>query len=186
MFQQTPFGMSISGQDFSNYVMAESMSQVQTVNSLIALGNPIVDITVSIDKDTIQNCGLEWGRTVFANDITQKFLDDLDKKPIVTYTPGGSIMNTLRVCSWCLNMNPSDAGKFKITMLGAVGNDIFKDKIINSLKEAKVEPLLEILQEKTSRCGVGIYKKDRCLVPDIQASKNLSQEFINEKKKYYF
>ena len=186
MFQQKPFGMSISGQDFSNYVMAESMSQVQTVNSLIALGNPIVDITVSIDKDTIQNCGLEWGRTVFANDITQKFLDDLDKKPIVTYTPGGSIMNTLRVCSWCLNMNPSDAGKFKITMLGAVGNDIFKDKIINSLKEAKVEPLLEILQEKTSRCGVGIYKKDRCLVPDIQASKNLSQEFINEKKNTIF
>ena len=34
-------------------------------------------------------------------------------------------------------------------MLGAVGNDIYKDKIINSLKEAKVEPMLEILQEKT-------------------------------------
>jgi len=184
--QQTPFGMSISGPDFSNFVMAQSMSQVRAVNSLIALGNPIVDITVNIDKDTLQNCGLEWGRTVFVNDITQKFLDDLDKRPIVTYTPGGSIMNTLRVCSWCLNMNQSDAGKFKITMLGAVGNDIYKDKIINSLKEAKVEPLLEIKQEKTSRCGVGIYKKDRCLVPDIQASKNLSQDFINEKKNIIF
>jgi adenosine kinase len=66
-------------------------------------------------------------------------------------------------------------------MLGAVGNDIYKDKIINSLKEAKVEHMLEILQEKTSRCGVGIYKRDRCLVPDIQASKNISKEFIEEK-----
>ena len=65
--------------------------------------------------------------------------------------------------------------------MGAVGNDIYKDKIINSLKEAKVEPMLEILQEKTSRCGVGIYKRDRCLVPDIQASKNISKEFIEEK-----
>ena len=180
--QQTPFGMSISGEDFSNYIKSQTLSQANNVDSLIAIGNPIVDITVAIDKDTIQNCGLEWGRTVFNNDTTQKFLDDLDKRPVVTYTPGGSIMNTLRVCSWCLNMNPNDAGKYKITMLGAVGNDLFKDKIFNSLKDAKVEPLLEIKQERTSRCGVGIYKKDRCLVPDIQASKHLSKEFIEDKK----
>ena len=185
--QQTPFGMSMSGQDFSNYIKSQTMSQIHGADSLIAIGNPIVDITVTIDKDTIQNCGLEWGHTVFNNDTTQKFLDDLDKRPIVTYTPGGSIMNTLRVCSWCLNMNPNDAGKYKITMLGAVGNDIFKDKIINSLKEAKVEPLLEIInQQSTSRCGVGIYKKDRCLVPDIQASKYLSKEFIEDKKDIIF
>ena len=146
--QQTPFGMSISGQDFSNYIKSQTMSQIHGADSLIAIGNPIVDIIVTIDKDTIQNCGLEWGRTVFNNETTQKFLDDLDKRPIVTYTPGGSIMNTLRVCSWCLNMNPNNAGKYKITMLGAVGNDVFKDKIMYSLKEAKVEPLLEIKQEK--------------------------------------
>jgi adenosine kinase len=185
--QQTPFGeMSMSGQDFSNYIKSQTMSQVHGADSVIALGNPIVDITVQIDKDTIQNFGLEWGRTVFNNEITQKFLDDLDKRPIVTYTPGGSIMNTLRVCSWCLNMNPNDAGKFKLTMLGAVGNDVYKDKIINSLKEAKVETLLEFKQQKTSKCGVGIYKKDRCLVPDIQASKNISKEFIEDKKNEIF
>ena len=171
----TPFGMSMSG-EIPSYIMAQTMNQVYTPNSLIALGNPIVDITVSIDKDTLQNYGLEYRGTVFCNEKTQKFLDELDKKPIVTYTPGGSVMNTLRVCSWCLTMNQNEAGKHKITMLGAVGNDIYKDKIINSLKEANVEPLLEILQEKTSRCGVGIYKRDRCLVPDIQASKNISKK----------
>ena len=176
----TPFGMSMSG-EIPSYIMAQTMNQVYTPNSLIALGNPIVDITVSIDKDTLQNYGLEYRGTVFCNEKTQKFLDELDKKPIVTYTPGGSVMNTLRVCSWCLTMNQNEAGKHKITMLGAVGNDIYKDKIINSLKEANVEPLLEILQEKTSRCGVGIYKRDRCLVPDIQASKNISKQFIEEK-----
>ena len=79
---QTPFGMSISGQDFSNFIKYQSISQVQSVSSLIAIGNPIVDITVNVDKDTIQNCGLEWGRTVFNNEITQKFLDSLDTKVI--------------------------------------------------------------------------------------------------------
>ena len=186
MFGTTPYGMTISGEIPSSYIMAQTMNQIYSINSLIALGNPMIDITVSIDKDTIQNCGLEYRRTVFSNEKTQKFLDDLDKKPIVTYTPGGSIMNTCRVCSWCLNMNQNDNRKYKITMLGAVGNDIFKDKIINSLREAKVEPLLEILNEKTSRCGVGIYKKDRCLVPDIQASKKLSKEFIEEKSDIIF
>ena len=179
--QTTPFDMSISGEAHSSYIMAQTMNVVYTANSLIALGNPIVDITVSIDKDTLQNYGLEYRGTIFCNEKTQKFLDELDKKPIVTYTPGGSVMNTLRVCSWILNMNQSESGRHRITMLGAVGNDIYKDKIFNSLKDAKVEPMLEILQERTSRCGVGIYKKDRCLVPDIQASKKLTKEFIEEK-----
>ena len=185
MFNQTPYGMTISQENInipnSSYVIAHTMNQVYSANSLIAIGNPMVDITVSIDKDTLQNYGLEYRRTTFCNEKTQKFLDELDKRPIVTYTPGGSVMNTLRVCSYILNMNQNESGKHHITMLGAVGNDIYKDKIINSLKEAKVEPMLEILQEKTSRCGVGIYKRDRCLVPDIQASKNLSKEFIDEK-----
>ena len=185
MFNQTPCGMTISQENInipnSSYVIAHTMNQVYSANSLIAIGNPMVDITVSIDKDTLQNYGLEYRRTTFCNEKTQKFLDELDKRPIVTYTPGGSVMNTLRVCSYILNMNQNESGKHHITMLGAVGNDIYKDKIINSLKEAKVEPMLEILQEKTSRCGVGIYKRDRCLVPDIQASKNLSKEFIDEK-----
>ena len=185
MFNQTPCGMTISQENInipnSSYVIAHTMNQVYSANSLIAIGNPMVDITVSIDKDTLQNYGLEYRRTTFCNEKTQKFLDELDKRPIVTYTPGGSVMNTLRVCSYILNMNQNESGKHHITMLGAVGNDIYKDKIINSLKEAKVEPMLEILQEKTSRCGVGIYKRDRCLVPDIQASKNISKEFIDEK-----
>lgn len=185
MFNQTPCGMTISQENInipnSSYVIAHTMNQVYSANSLIAIGNPMVDITVSIDKDTLQNYGLEYRRTTFCNEKTQKFLDELDKRPIVTYTPGGSVMNTLRVCSYILNMNQNESGKHHITMLGAVGNDIYKDKIINSLKEAKVEPMLEILQEKTSRCGVGIYKRDRCLVPDIQASKKLSKEFIDEK-----
>ena len=157
------------------------MNAAYSVHSLIGLGSPLVDITVSIDKDTLQNYGLEYRRTTYCNEKTQKFLDELDKKPIVTYTPGGSVMNTLRICSYILNMNQNEQGKHNITMLGSVGNDIFKDKIINSLRETKVEPMLEIRQEKTSRCGVGIYKRDRCLVPDIQASKNISKEFIEEK-----
>lgn len=184
----TPFSMGGSNQIFGRSKLDMSISQScinehPLIQSLIAIGNPIVDITVNIDKDTIQKYGLEWGRTVFYNDRNSKFFDELDKKPIVTYTLGGSIQNTLRVCSWCLNMEDNDKGKFKITMLGCVGNDVYKDKIINSLKDSNVEPLLEINNEnKTSLCAVGIYKKERCLVPQINASKFLTNEFIKQKE----
>ena len=130
----TPFGMSISQENIninnSSFIMAHTMNKAYSVNSLIALGSPLVDITVSIDKNTLENYGLEYRGTTYCNEKTQKFLDELDKKPIVTYTPGGSVMNTLRICSYILNMNQNESGKHRITMLGSVGNDIFKDKII--------------------------------------------------------
>ena len=175
---ETPFGNSISFNNLNAYISKNK--EDYDANSLIAIGNPIVDIIVNIDKDIIEKYGLKQGLTIANNDLTQTFLDELDSRPLVTYAPGGSVMNTLRVCSWCLNMAPPEIGNFKITMLGAVGNDIYKEKIINSLKEENIEPLLETKQEKTSRCCVGVHEKNVYSISDIKASKNLSKEFIEE------
>jgi adenosine kinase len=42
-----------------------------------------------------------------------------------------------------------------------------------------VKTLLEINQEhETSRCAVGIYMKERCLLPQIRASTHLSMDFV--------
>ena len=75
------------------------------INSLIAIGNPIVDISAETDEHSIEKFELEWGRTVFANDKNIGIFEELEKKPEVSYVPGGSIQNSLRVASWCLNMN---------------------------------------------------------------------------------
>ena len=175
---ETPFGNSISFNNLNAYISKNK--EDYDANSLIAIGNPIVDIIVNIDKDIIEKYGLKQGLTIANNDLTQTFLDELDSRPLVTYAPGGSVMNTLRVCSWCLNMAPPEIGNFQITMLGAVGNDIYKEKVINSLKEENIEPLLETKQEKTSRCCVGVHEKNVYSISDIKASKNLSKEFIEE------
>ena len=114
------------------------------INSLIAIGNPIVDISAETDEHSIEKFELEWGRTVFANDKNIGIFEELEKKPEVSYVPGGSIQNSLRVASWCLNMNEETKNRYKLTMLGCVGNDIYKDKIQNALKEAGVNPLLQI------------------------------------------
>ena len=160
------------------------MSDTSKLNSLIGLGNPIVDISCEIDEESIKKYDLEWGKTVFANEKNVPFFEELEKNPKVIYTTGGSIQNSLRVCSWCINMDEKNKNKYKITMLGAVGNDNYKDKIMNALSSSGVNPLFEFNEKvNSSRCGVGILKKERCLVPQILASNTLTMDFIEKNLK---
>lgn len=150
-------------------------------NSIIAIGNPIVDISAEIEKEILPRYKLVWGGTFFADESNMGFFDELESKSQVTYIPGGSIQNTLRVTNWCLNMEEQNRGKFKITMLGAIGLDNYKEKIMNALNSAGVKPLLQQIPNiSTSRCGVGICQKERCLLPHIKASNCLTDEFISE------
>ena len=65
-------------------------------------------------------------------------------------------------------------------MLGCVGNDILKNKIINTLQQCNIHTnLLEQIDMGTSRCAVGICNnKDRYFLSEILASKYLSSNFI--------
>ena len=177
------------GSDYftSNMSQPTSAQDKSRLHSIIAIGNPIVDISSEIDKDSIQKFRLKWGETVFADESNVGFFAELESKPHVTYIPGGSIQNTLRVCSWCLNMEPNNQDKYSITMLGATGEDMYKEKIMHALQMAKVNPLLQAIPNmNTSRCGVGIYKKERCLLPEIRASNCLTEEFVTEHEKEIF
>jgi sugar/nucleoside kinase (ribokinase family) len=78
-------------------------------------------------------------------------------------------------------MEEQNRNKFKITMLGAIGLDNYKEKIMKALESAGVRPLLQQIPNiSTSRCGVGICQKERCLLPHIKASNCLTDEFISE------
>ena len=173
-------GMSISQSSVA-------MPDESRFHSIIAIGNPIVDISAEVTKESIQKYRLKWGETVFADQTNIGFFDELESKPQVTYIPGGSIQNSLRVASWCLNMEPQNQNKYSITMLGATGNDGYKDKIINAFNASGVKPLLQSIPDmSTSRCGVGIYKKERCLLPEIRASNCLTEDFVNEHQNEIF
>ena len=150
-------------------------------NSMIAIGNPIVDISAEITRQILDQFHLSFGQTVFANQSNVGFYKELENMPQVTYIPGGSIQNTLRVMAWCLYMNPDNARFFKVTMLGATGKDNYRDKIINAFNKSGVNHILQIIPNlQTSRCGVGIHQKERCLLPEIRASNCLTEEFVNE------
>jgi adenosine kinase len=167
---------------YSNpHIQTFQSSQKLRFRSLIAIGNPIVDITAQTDEETLKKFNLKLGGTVFANEENKGYFKLLEKDPKVKYIPGGSIQNTLRVASWCINMEPQTSKLFKITMLGATGKDNYREKIINAFTLSGVNYLLECIpEEETSRCGVGIIKKERCLLPEIRASNKISEKFIKE------
>ena len=156
------------------------------IYTIIGIGDPIVDIISEINADIISEHELKLGDSIFASeDCANKNIEMfniLENNRSVNYVPGGSVQNTLRVLSWNL-INDYDLintrETFQITMLGSVGDDQYKNKIINSLEDIGVNPLLEILPgDKTSRCGVGIYQKEKLFITQLRASKRLSEKFI--------
>jgi len=153
--------------------------------SIIGIGDPIVDIISQISLNEIEKYQLKLGDSIFAsedyNERNVEMFKILESMPLVSYTPGGSVQNSIRVISWCLNNNSTDRKNYKISMLGSVGDDLYKNKITLSLADIGVNPILEILKgDKTSRCGVGIYKKEKLFVTQLRASKRLSEKFIED------
>ena len=170
MYQTTPYN---TFNRYRNEMLVDSSNVNDSfhprLGRIIAIGNPIVDILAETDKETLQRFKLIFGGTFFANDSNMGFFDELESKPQVTYIPGGSIQNTLRVASWCLNMEKQNENKFCVTMLGAIGQDNYQQKIMKALELSGVKPLLQPIPNiSTSRCGVGICQKERCLLPHIE------------------
>ena len=160
-------------------------SERPEINSLICLAEPIMDITSEIDLQMIQKYNLKWGDTILVNetgdDKIVKIFEDLESMSTVKYVPGGSAENTLRVLGWFLNMEPYERNRFKVSMIGSIGDDAYTGKIIKALEDIGVNPIFEILKgDKTSRCGVGIYKKEKLFATQLRASKRLTEKFINE------
>jgi len=73
--------------------------------------------------------------------------------------------------------------EFRCALFGCIGDDAYGKKIVETLSSMNVLTLLE--HHKTlhsSRCGVGIYHKERCLLPEINASSHLSLDFVKSKQ----
>jgi len=185
VFRKTTTDVKFYGNSLSltqNFYFQQERPEIY---SIITLAEPILDITSEIDEEMIKKYNLKWGDTVLidekGDDKLVKIYEELESMPNVKYIPGGSAQNSLRVLSWCLNMEPANRDKFKVSMIGSIGDVSYKDKIIGELKDIGVNPIFEVLKDdKTSRCGVGIYKKEKLFATQIRASKRLSEKFIDE------
>ena len=167
------------------------------LSSIIGIGDCMVDIIAEVDENFIKKYELDSKMTKYVNEINKNIFDEIERMSYVCYLPGGSVENILRTLSYSLNdisfqnnnyyksnYNMNINQKMNISMMGCVGSDTYKDKIINSLIQSRINPLLNISKSETSRCAAGIYYKKSFLISDIKASKDLNKEFIlkNEDK----
>lgn len=67
--------------------------------TILGIGNPIIDISAETDAHLIHKFGLEWGRTVFADDNNRGIYDAIEQKEDCVYIAGGSVTNSIRVAN---------------------------------------------------------------------------------------
>ena len=117
----------------NNFLNQIKSQKPQLINSIIALGSPIVDILAEIDESDIMKYNLKKDEATLANDVNRQFYNDITGKSQVFESPGGSAQNILRAISWSLmHDNTNLTGQKKLSMLGCIGEDTYGKKILNS------------------------------------------------------
>ena len=182
------FNQNINYQN--NFYFNDADKVRNELNSIIGIGDCIVDTFAEINENIIEQYKLEKDKTKYINENTKNIFDELNKMSLVRYILGGSIQNILKSLSFCLYQNPYSNNisnnssninlkeNYIISMLGCVGSDIYKEKIINTLKLNRIKPIIKFDNGETSRCAVGFYNKKPFIISDIKSSKNLDKEFI--------
>ena len=177
-----------------NFYFNNEIKERPELNSILGIGDCIVDIIAEIDKKIIEQYHLKNTKTKYIDENNKKIFDELNKMTCVYYIVGGSIQNILKSLSFSLYQNQLSNNinndlsninlnqNYNISMLGCVGGDIYKEKIINSLFQNKIRPLIKLTNGETSKCAVGIYNKIPFIISDIKSSKNLDEEFILSNK----
>jgi adenosine kinase len=70
-----------------------------TPRYVLGIGNPIIDISGTVNEETMKKYKLEFGKTVFCDDNNVGIYADLEAQSDVEYVPGGSVTNSIRICN---------------------------------------------------------------------------------------
>ncbi|KAL1494961.1 hypothetical protein ABEB36_010460 [Hypothenemus hampei] len=135
-------------------------------NTLLGLGNPLLDISANVTKDFLAKYELKANDAILANPDTHKNLYvDLIDQFSPEYIAGGSVQNALRVCQWLL-------GKPKVTtFFGCVGEDSFSKILLNKAVSDGVHARYQYNEkEPTGTCAVLVTDHHRSLCANLGAA----------------
>eukprot|EP00968_Pinguiococcus_pyrenoidosus_P018371 scaffold1901_cov236-Pinguiococcus_pyrenoidosus.AAC.5 len=136
---------------------------------LVAFGNPMVDVTVSVDAAFWQREGLQAGSESRRGAAAHRgIFERATAAREATYACGGSATNTARAFAWCLQQAGVAKGAPAAAILGAVGDDVAGTNFRRCCDSAGVLPLLqEVEGSATGSCLVLVGEdagRDRCLL----------------------
>ncbi|XP_078359434.1 adenosine kinase-like isoform X2 [Oculina patagonica] len=133
---------------------------------VLGMGNPLLDISATVDKDFLDKYELDANNAILAEDKHQPIYQEMIEKFDAEYIAGGATQNTIRVAQWLLGKDTK-----KTSYIGCIGKDDYGKILAEKAAEAGVKANYMIDNEKpTGTCAVCITGKHRSLVANLAAA----------------
>merc|ERR1719150_2131827 len=101
----------------------------QSENTILGLGNPLLDISSPVDADFMKKYDIKPNNAILAEKKHIPMYQELSNMDTVEYIGGGSTLNSMRVCSWMLQSQNS------VGYMGCIGVDNFGQILESTTKE---------------------------------------------------
>merc|ERR1719345_144831 len=134
--------------------------------SLLGFGNPLLDISATVDAAFLEKYGLKANDAILAEDKHQPLYAELVEKFEFEYIAGGATQNSIRVAQWMLQ------DKATTGYIGAVGKDANGEALKAAAKGAGVDVQYYEVEDgtPTGTCAVLITGVERSLVTNLAAA----------------
>jgi len=149
--------------------------EVSMAGVLLGMGNPLLDISAKVEKDTFEKYGIKVGDAILAEDKHQPLFKELAEKEGVQYIAGGATQNSIRVAQWMLQK------KNAASYMGCIGKDENGDKLKEACEKDGVNGVYMIDESTaTGTCACCILDKERSLVTNLSAANNYKVDHLKE------
>jgi len=149
--------------------------EVSMAGVLLGMGNPLLDISNKVEKDTFEKYGIKAGDAILAEEKHQPLFKELAEKEGVQYIAGGATQNSIRVAQWMLQK------KNATSYMGCIGKDENGDKLKEACGKDGVNGVYMIDESTpTGTCACCILDKERSLVTNLSAANNYKVEHLKE------
>jgi len=148
------------------------MAELLTNNQLLGMGNPLLDISATVNSDLLTKHNLKANDAILTED--EQIFQDLLADYKVDYIAGGATQNSIRVAQWIL-------GKPNVTSyMGCVGADDSSKILEEKAREAGVNVRYQKSDKPTGRCAVLITDQNRSLVTKLDAANHFTPAHLEE------
>uniref|UniRef100_A0A0K8W6X3 Adenosine kinase n=1 Tax=Bactrocera latifrons TaxID=174628 RepID=A0A0K8W6X3_BACLA len=148
-------------------------SYTQMKGILVGCGNPLLDISATVDDNFLQKYDLKPNDAILAAEKHMPLYKELVEKYNAEFIAGGSVQNSLRVCQWMLQ-KPNTAVFF-----GCIGHDSYGDILYERARSNGVDVHYQRTKDApTGTCGVLITGTHRSLCANLAAANHFTIDHL--------
>lgn len=154
------------------------MSEQLRQGILVGCGNPLLDISATVDDNFLQKYDLKPNDAILAAEKHMPLYKELVEKYNAEFIAGGSVQNSLRVCQWMLQ-RPNTAVFF-----GCIGHDSYGDILDERARSNGVDVHYQRTHDApTGTCGVLITGTQRSLCANLAAANHFTIDHLLKPEK---